>query len=402
MPKRSVKTKPKKMDHSVLLMWLVLVVFGLIMVASASSIKAHTEFVNAAGQSNDYWYLIQQFKWVVFSLVAVFFFSRLDYRRLRYFAFPALLIVIGLLAAVFLPIIGGRTILGAKRWLDFGFIGMQPSELTKISLVVYLATWLERKGKEVKDFKYGFIPFAAILGLIIFLLFMQKDLGTTIIICIIAVTIFFVSGANVFQLFFGGVIVIGLVVGLISVSTFRQARIKAWLNPGSDTKTTAYHVTQSRITIGSGGIWGVGYGHSLQKYNYIPHAPTDSIFAIIAEELGLVGSVALVALYLFFLYRIFIVAKSAPDPFGRLLSVGIGVWIGIQAFINIGGLMRIIPLTGVPLPFISYGGSSLLMSSIGVGMVLSVSREIEIRTKHENSHDGRGNGRSRRPSAGAA
>jgi len=372
------------MDRSLFLTWLMLVGFGLVMIASASSIKAHNEFVTASGRPDDYWYLIRQSIWIGISTVALLVFSQIDYRKLRFIAFPALFMVIGLLAAVFLPVIGGPKVLGAQRWLDIGGQSLQPSELTKIALAIYLAAWLERKGKEVKDFQYGFLPFVFVLSIIITLLYFQEDLGTTVIICIMAVAVFFISGAHIGQLAFGGLIGLLVVAGLITARPFRQARIDAWLNPGADPTGIGYHVTQARYTIGSGGLFGLGYGHSLQKYEYIPHAPTDSIFAIICEELGLIGGFVLIGLYLLLLYRMITIAHQAPDNFGRLLASGIAVWIGIQAFINMGGLLRIIPLTGVPLPFISYGGSSLLMCSIGIGIVLSISKHMKQDKKSAN------------------
>ena len=389
------------MDRGLLILWMILISFGLLMIASAGSIKAHVEFIDEFGRSDNFWYLKRQAMWLGISSVALAFFSRFDYRKLRYFAFPALLAVILLLAAVFLPIISSGEILGARRWLNFGAFGLQPSELAKITLAVYLATWLERKGKEVQDFKYGFLPFAFVLSTIITLLFLQKDLGTTIIIVVMAVTVFFVSGAHLAQL--AGGIALGsmVVITFIRLTPFRVDRITAWLDPASDPQGIGWHLTQARLTIGSGGWFGLGYGHSLQKYQFLPHAPTDSIYAIIAEELGLIGAAGLMVLYGLFLYRIYRIALGAGDNFGKLLAVGIGVWIGIQAFINIGGLLRIIPLTGVPLPFISYGGSSLLMTSIAIGIVLSISRSVKHKETHAYSTDGRGDGGTRRPSTRA-
>lgn len=394
-----IRNTAGSIDKGLLISWLMLVGFGLIMIASASSIKAHNEFVTSSGKANDYWYITRQATWIGVSIIALSFFAHFDYRKLRYFAFPVLVIVIGLLAAVFLPIIGGQETLGARRWLNFGLLGMQPSELTKLALAVYLATWLERKGKEVSDFKYGFLPFAILIGLIILLLYFQKDLGTTIIISIMAFSVFFVSGANIFQLLMGSLVGLAVVFVLIQTTPFRVGRIEAWLDPYQSPTKIGYHVIQAELTVGSGGIFGVGYGHSLQKYEYIPHAPTDSIFAIIAEELGLVGALSLIGLYFFLLSRIYVIAARAQDNFGRLLAIAVGVWIASQAFINMGGLLRVIPLTGIPLPFISYGGSSMLSLSIGVGMVLGISRYMNGNpSTHANRTHGRGNGRSRRSS----
>jgi len=399
--RKRIKAKLGQLDRGLLVSWMIIVAFGMMMIASAGSIEAHNDFVTADGRPDNFWYLKRQAIWVVLSAIALAFFSRLDYRKLRHFAFPALLIVILLLASVFVPIVSGGMINGAYRWLNFGFIGLQPSEVAKLALAIYLATWLERKGKEVSDFKYGFLPFAAILGVIVFLLFMQKDLGTTVIISFMALTVFFVSGANILQLI-GASLSGGLVsAAFIAATPFRRHRIEAWLNPAADAEGIGWHLTQARLTIGSGGLLGLGYGKSLQKYQFLPAAPTDSIFAIISEELGLVGSLAVVALFVYILYRIYRIALMAPDSFGKLLAVGIGAWIGIQAFINIGGLIRVIPMTGVPLPFISYGGSSMLMLSAGIGILLSVSRSMRENQSDAPPSHGRGNRRTRHAPARA-
>ncbi|HDS11402.1 MAG TPA: putative lipid II flippase FtsW [Candidatus Wirthbacteria bacterium] len=384
-------------DRPLLITWMILIGFGLIMIASASSIKAHNEFIKPSGAPDNYWYLTRQVMWIGVSSIGLWFFANFNYQRLRYLAFPALIMVMGLLAAVFLPIIGGQKVLGARRWLNLGPLYLQPSEVTKLVLAVYLATWLERKGKEVKDFKYGFLPFVSILGVIITLLYFQEDLGTTIVICFMAVVVFYVSGGNVGQLFLGSLLGGALIAALIWARPFRIARVMVWLDPQSDPSGIGYHVTQSLYTIGSGGLFGVGYGYSRQKYEYLPHAPTDSIFAIICEELGFVGGLAVLAVYSYLFYRMLKISVEARDNFGRLLALSLAVWISIQTFINIGGLLRLIPLTGIPLPFISYGGSSLLMCSCAIGITLSISKQNNLKKgkRVENRPNRRGHGRAR-------
>jgi cell division protein FtsW len=391
VPKRKGKITIKNaIDSPLFLAWMLLVGFGLIMIASAGSIKAHNEFIDASGRPNDYWYLTRQGIWIVVSTVALIISANIDYRQLRYLAFPLLVLEIGFLALPFF----GPEILGAKRWIFIGPLSIQPSEVAKVVLAIYLATWLERKGKEVKDFKYGFVPFAALVGIIVVLLQYQRDLGTTIIIFAMAVTVFFVSGANIPQLILGMIVSIAVVGLLIYTTQFRIGRVQAWLDPQAS-EIYGYHLIRAEYAIGSGGFWGVGYGHSREKYEWLPHAPTDSIFAVIGEELGLVGTTTLVGLYLFMLYRIFYLALRIKERFGQLLTIALGMWIGIQAFINIGGLLRIIPLTGVPLPFISYGGSSLLMCSIAIGLILSISRQINKDEYYARSADRRRDRRTR-------
>lgn len=369
--RRKIKPESGKFDRPLFFTWMVLVAIGLIMIASAGSIKAYHDF------GDGYWYLKQQGQWLAVSIVGLIFFVNFDYRQLRYFGFPALIVTIVLLAIVFLPVIGSESINGAKRWLSIGPISMQPSELSKLVLAIYLAAWMERKGKEVKNFTYGFLPFVMVLMVVVFLLFMQRDLGTMLTIGFTAVVTFYVSGASVRQL--GALVMTGvaLVAALIIVEPYRVDRVNAWLNPADDLQGIAYQTEQCRLATSSGGIWGAGYGRGLQKYGYLPDPPTDSIYCMIGEELGFIGQAGVIFLYLFLLRRFMLIAIASRDQFGTLLTVSLGVWIGFQAFINIGGILRVIPLTGIPLPFISYGGTSLLMTTCAVGIVLNISRHVD-------------------------
>lgn len=371
MPARSKRKKFSNqgtIDRPLFFTWMILVAIGLIMIASAGSVKAHNVFFD------DYWYLKQQIKWIFISIVGLIFFINFDYRKLRFIALPSLIVTIILLAIVFIPFLGAESINGAKRWLSLGPISMQPSELSKLVLAIYLAMWMERKGKEVTDFKYGFLPFVLVLALVAFLLFMQRDLGTMLTIGFTAVMTFYVSGASIRQLSLLIIASSFLVVTLIILEPYRVARVNAWLNPESDLEGIAYQTEQCRLGVASGGIWGQGYGRGLQKYGYLPDPPTDSIYCMIGEELGFVGEIVIILLFLYLLKRFMSIALRAEDYFGTLLTVSLGVWIGFQAFINIGGILRIIPLTGIPLPFISYGGTSLLMTTCAVGIVLNISR----------------------------
>lgn len=290
--------------------------------------------------------------------------SQLDYHIWRKISVPFFILSIICLIVVLIPSIGTHA-LGARRWINFGPVGFQPSEIVKLAVVIYFATLAESK----KDLKTFVIILAAIAGLIM----LQPDLGTTLIVLGIGMVQMFLIGFPLVSL--AGVFVAGAVGAMILIltSSYRRERLMTFLG-SSETHDTGYHISQVLIALGSGGIFGVGVGEGRQKYLFLPEAATDSVFAVIAEEIGFIGSIALIALFIFFLMRGLKIAKSAPDKFGTILAGGVVAWIGIQFFLNLSSMLAITPLTGVPLPFFSYGGSSLTMILIGVGILLSVSR----------------------------
>lgn len=367
---RAVFAVSHGVDPVFLIVIIGLVVFGIIMLTSASSALGQYEH-------NDSFYYVKRqiLNGVLLGGAAFVFMSRVDYRVWKKNAFPLLVVSIILLLLVFSPF--GVSALGAKRWVDiFGF-NFQPSELVKLTFILYLAAWFEKKGRNIEDPTYGFSPFMALLGaLVLIIAGAQKDLGTMTVIAAIAIAMYFVAGAPMKHM---GMIIISGVLGfitLIAVAPYRIARLMTFLKPEqADIQGEGYHIWQALIAIGSGGFFGVGLGHSLQKYSYVPEVATDSIFAIISEELGFLFSVGIIAMYMVLLWRMFHIARHAADLFGKYVVVGVAVWIGFQACVNIGAMLSIWPLTGIPLPFISYGSTSLIMLLGAAGLVANISRK---------------------------
>ncbi len=342
-----------------------LTVFGLFMIYDASSYVAFRDF------GDKYRYIKDQFIWVALGTIAMFALSYFDYKRLYNLALPILIASIGLLFLVFVPGLGVN-LLGARRWVNLGFTLIQPSEFVKLALTIYLAAWFSVKEKG------RFMAFLLLVGLILFLIMLQPDMGTAMIILGEAMVMYFLSGGSIWHIislipviFFAG-------LGLVLFEPYRAKRLMTFLNPGEGVLTSSYHLRQILIALGSGGILGVGIGNSLQKYAYLPESTTDSIFAIIAEELGLIGAVALILVMLFIIYRGFFIAMHAKDTFGKLLAAGITSFIAIQTIVNLGAQTAVLPLTGVPLPFISYGGSALIINLASIGILLNVSRQSDI------------------------
>jgi cell division protein FtsW len=355
-------------DYPLLLTIAALIAFGLVMVYSASVVTAYTTF------GNQYYYLIRQAIYAGVGLLAMLALMRLDYHYLRAVSLPGLLVSLVLLVAVLLPGTGAEAY-GAQRWLRiFGF-QLQPIEFLKVAVLIYMAHWFISKREQVRDFANGFIPFVVLLSVIVALLLMQPDLGTATVVVVMAVSIFFVAGAHPLQLALF-LCAAGLaLVPLIRMAPYRMARILAFLDPWERPLGLGYHVVQALMAFGAGGLTGVGLGVGRQKFLYLPFPHTDSIFAVIGEELGLVGTLSVLLLFVFFAYRGIRIAWYAPDQFGRLLATGATCVIVFQAFINMGVLTSSIPFTGITLPFISSGGSSLIAKLITCGILLSVSRQ---------------------------
>ncbi len=318
---------------------------------------------------NQYYYLQEQTKWLVLGLIIFVIFSFIDYRVWKKIAFPVMIGTIVLLCIVLIPGVGIKA-LGAKRWINLGFFVLQPAEFTKLALIMYLSAWLTGAKKQ------KLFSFLLLLGVFVGLIMLEPDLGTAMIITLTSLAMFFYSGAPL-QLFLLIFPIVGVVATALAVfSPYRFRRLLTFFNPESDPLGASYHIRQAIIAIGSGGLFGLGLGQSRQKYEYLPEANTDSIFAIIAEELGFIGSVALISIYLFILWRGFRIARRIEDPFGRNLALGITTWIGIQMLINVSAMVALIPLTGVPLPFISYGGSSLIIILAACGILANISRFV--------------------------
>jgi cell division protein FtsW len=257
-----------------------------------------------------------------------------------------------------------------------GPIVFQPAEIVKFTFLVYLASWLEKKGQlALRDVQYGFLPFLFSLGIITTLILLQPDLGSLLIIFILSIVVYFVAGASLKHL---GIIIgicLLIIFACVQLAPYRLDRITAFFNPDIDPQGTSYQVSQARLAIGSGGILGLGIGKSRQKFNYLPEVYGDSIFAIMAEEMGLIFSLRLLLLFTNFVSRALKIARGAPDQFGRLLTIGITSWIAFQALINIGARVGLVPLTGLPWPFISYGGSSMVITMFACGVIVNISKQ---------------------------
>jgi len=344
-----------------------LLLIGLFMLASASPIISYTKF------HHPYHFLFHQITFGLLPGIFLFFIGyKTDYHFWRKISFFFLLLTIFLLGAVFIPGIGasfGR----ARSWIKLGNFSFQPSELVKLSLIFYLSAILSKTEKKIKDIKYGLLPFLLLIGLIFFLLYSQPDLGTLSIIIATSLIIYFVSGGKLTHIL--GIILSGLLVVsfLLKKSSYQMMRIKVFLNPDAYPKLS-YHLRQALLSIGSGGLFGLGLGESRGKFAYVPEAYSDSIFSVIAEELGFFFSLFLVFLFVFFALRGLRIAKRSPDKFGQLLAVGIVSWITVQAFVNIMSMINLVPMTGVPLPLISYGGSALAVSLFALGILLNLSK----------------------------
>lgn len=349
-----------------------LIIFGLIMIASAGVGYARVRF------GDEYFFFKRQLMFGVLpGLLILAVVKNIDYRFWRKFSFLAFALSIICLVLVFVPGIGSK-IYGASRWLQLGPFSFQPAEMLKISLILYLAAWLEGRREKIKDFYEGLVPFLIIVALISFLLIKQPDIGTLGATIMIAMSIFFVSGAKVSHMvMIGGAGAVSL-LALIKLESYRMDRLLVFLHPELDPRGIGYQINQALLAIGSGGIFGVGLGHSLQKFNYLPEPVGDSIFAIIGEELGFFGALILILLFVVFAMRGLKIAKNAPDMFGKLVAVGIVSWIVFQAFINISAISGLIPLTGIPLPFISYGGTSIIFLLTGVGILLNISKQSNL------------------------
>jgi cell division protein FtsW len=361
----------KKSDRILLYTAFALLVFGLIMISSAGIVYARGHFGDA------YYFFKRQLLGVSLGLVALYFAQRVRYDFWKKISFPFFALSVIFLVLVFVPGFGTR-IYGASRWLQFGPLSFQPAEMLKMGLVIYMAAWLESRGPRVKDFFEGFLPFIIIVAIISFLLMKQPDMGTLAVIIFIAISMFFLSGSRLSHMLLIGSAGLAAFFVMIKVESYRMNRLLVFLHPELDPRGIGYQINQALLAIGSGGILGVGLGHSLQKLNYLPEPVGDSIFAIIGEELGLVGCLVLVGLFLLLAWRGIKIAKCAPDTFSRLVAVGIVSWIFFQALINIAAISGLIPLTGIPLPFISYGGTSIVFLMAGVGILLNISKQTKL------------------------
>lgn len=362
----------KKADSTFLAIVFILLVFGLVMISSAGVVVSKVKF------DDEYYFFKHQLFYGFFpGLVLMFIAQKINYTFWKKVAVPLFFLSVALLILVFIPGIGTK-LQGASRWIRLGPLSFQPTEMMKLSIILYLALWIESRGNKLKDIVEGLLPFSIILGLVGFLILKQPDLGTLGSIVLISTAMFFVSGVPVSFIFSMGLAGSGLLYLLVKLEPYRMNRLLTFLHPELDPRGIGYQINQALLAIGSGGIFGLGLGHSRQKFNYLPEPIGDSIFAVIAEELGMAGALLLVFLFLLLALRGYKIAKNAPDQFARLVAVGVTSWIIFQALINIMAIIGLIPLTGIPLPFISYGSTSMVFVLVGVGILLNISKYSKI------------------------
>ncbi|HZG54946.1 putative lipid II flippase FtsW [Paenibacillus sp.] len=361
-------------DFFLFLMTVLLVGFGIVMVFSASGPEAATQYGDAL------WYTKKQILAAGLGVVLMLAFMNVPFLRWKKLYLPFFVGVVGLLVFVLTQPAGERP----RSWIDFGVMSIQPAEFAKLAIIIYLASIITRKGEKFEQFRTGLLPVALVVGSVGGLILMQPDFGSTVVFLFCAAIVIVAGGANLRHLLLGvvAIAVAGtLFLGgkLISGDDggergYQMKRIECYLDPWHDTQNWCWQQVQAEMAFGHGGVTGAGFGQSVQKLFYLPEAQNDFIFAIIGEELGFIGVTVFLLLYLAFLWRGIIVSLRCADPFGTLVGIGIVGMFGIQAFINIGGVTRAIPMTGITLPFISAGGSSLLVSLMSMGVLLSVSR----------------------------
>lgn len=345
---------------------LLLVAVGVVMVFSASSYSSFFMFHDSM------YFLKRQLLWAIIGIVCMFFTIKLDYHYFkRYTSLMMILTVILLLAVFAFP---SRN--GAQRWIDFKFATLQPSDIAKYIVVLYMAKSIENKGEKIKSFIYGIFPYLLVSGFYAGLVLAEKNLSIASVIMIVTMIVIFAAGARLFHIF--GIVMpslFGLGVLFTLLEPYRVERLMNFRNPWANPKDEGYQLIQSLLALGSGGIWGVGIGRSRQKCYYIPEPHNDFIFAIIGEELGLIGCAFIIILFLVFIWRGIRTAMRADDTYGTLLAIGITSVVAVQAVINIAVVTGSMPVTGVPLPFISYGGSSLVFNLIAMGILLNISKK---------------------------
>jgi cell division protein FtsW len=337
------------------------------MIYSASSVYAYEKYGDSA------YFLKRQFIFISIGLIFSIWFMSFDYAKIRRFIKPFLWISILLLLAVFIPGVG-RVAGGARRWIHFGLFSFQPSEFAKLALVFYSADVLSRKQTEIGSFIHGFLPLLIILSFCVLLILIEPDLGTAVALACLIIIISYVAGVNIKQLFLTMLPGLLVFITMIIIKPYRIKRVTAFLNPWQDPRGAGFQIIQSFIALGSGGIFGVGLAHSKQKLFYLPEAHTDFIFSIIGEELGLIGTLGILFLFGIFIWLGSKIAYSARDLFGQFLAFGLVTMIALQVIINIAAVTGSIPTKGLPLPFISYGGTSLVYNMASVGLLLNIAR----------------------------
>ena len=384
--KHAVKTAPEKeqerkvqrsghLDRPLLLLTFLLLGLGLVCLFSASYA---TSYDTQGG--NSMYFILRQGIFAAGGVVVMLVLSKYNYHRLHYYAIPALILAIAVMATIKIPGLSSFWInrKGAIRWIQIPLVGQfQPSELAKVATILFCASMASILGKKkMHTLRYGLLPFLGVVGVFALELYWEKHLSGTLIIAAIALIIVFFAGANLFWLGLGGAGVGAAAVGYVLTNKYAKARIDIWLDPFQDPRGDGWQGVQSQLAIGSGGFWGLGLGQGRQKHLYLPEPANDFIFAVICEELGFVGGALVVVVFAMLIWRGFYIALHAADKFGTLLAAGITTQIAVQTFLNLGVVTGLLPITGASLPFFSYGGTALLIQLAEMGILLSISRDM--------------------------
>ncbi len=355
--------KKGKPDKGLILIIFALLIFGLIILFSASAVFSQEK----TGKS--YYYFLHQLLYGgIIGLIAFFICQKINYKIWKKFSLIIFFVALILSVLVFVPQLGYKHG-GAQRWIAIGPITFQPSEFLKLAFIIYLAAFFTKK-----NVFNTLIPFLVIIALIGGLMALQSDAGTLGLIVVVGLVMYFLSGAKIHQM---AIVIIGYVAAFFALIKFfphRMARFVTFLNPSTDPQGISYQINQALLAIGSGGIFGRGLGHSIQKYSYLPEPMGDSIFAIAAEEIGFIGIIILIILFILLIFKGLRISKRVPDEFAKLLTCGIICWFGFQFLINVAAITGLIPLTGIPLPFVSYGSSALIITLAGAGILVNISK----------------------------
>lgn len=360
-------TDIRRPDYVIMFCAAFLIAFGIVMLSSASSDMGKARFADS------YYYVKHQLLYgVSVGVLGFFVAAKIYYGALQRLALPLFIASLVALLLIFSPL--GVAAGGAERWLRVGPITLQPAELLKLTLIIYLAAWLTKDNGRPSNLIRGYAPFLAVLAVIGAILLTQSTTSTFVILATAAGAVYFASGARPFYLLLTAVLGASIILAVSYATPYRWNRIMAFIDPERNPQSTGYHITQSRMAIGSGGVWGVGLGESTTKIKYLPEPIGDSIFAVIAEELGFIGGATIALLFGTLSIRTILLSRRLQNRFGQLLLVGFGTLIGIQAFVNIGAISGVIPLTGMPLPFVSYGGTGMAIYMTMVGIITNISK----------------------------
>ena len=374
------------MDHVLLSVTITLALVGLVMVFSASAVVAGNRFDDSG------YFLKRQLAWLTFGFLLLHLASRIDYIWWKRLTIPLLGLMIVLLVMVLIPSLGVAA-KGARRWLRLGAISGQPAEMAKLIAVIYLAAYLTKKEDRLTIFSSGLLPALIVVGVLSGLALLEPDLGTAVVLGLVTMGLLFLAGARISHLLGLWLCMAPVALALVLGSSYRRQRLMTFLAPWKDASDAGFQITQSFLAFGSGGPFGVGLGEGKQKLYFLPEAHTDFVLALVGEELGLVGTGAIILLFALFVVRGFQIASRARMPFGRYLGMGITLLIGIQALVNACVVTGLMPTKGLTLPFVSYGGSSLVVSLVGVGILLNISRDRRAgreETRHRSDRGGLG------------